>query len=372
MRLKQLLLLLIVSLILFGCNKSENVVEADTTYRSYYLGYTPFPYSISSDALVYAYQKIAEETDIVLHHFDGGIPWNEALMDTDFHPNITADWQYRLFNTPPKNKIFLAVTPISFLRDGLAHYRSESEDMPLPAPWDTISFNHLDVKLAFYNYCKRIINFFNPDYFAMGIEVNLLMANNKPLWDKYLDLQKTVYLELKQDYPQLPIFVTQTGMDLIGGYTGANFTDQVTAFNQAINYSDYLALSAHTFLTTLNTDSIPDAIFDKMFSLSNKPLVISETSYPAESFSVYGGSITFNGTQEKQYEFFNKLFDKAEEYNCKFIINFVIRDYDLLWLQVGSPDDLAKLWKDTGIYDGDGNARLVRSLWLDKLKTKHK
>jgi len=85
-------------------------------------------------------------------------------------------------------------------------------------------------------------------------------------------------------------------------------------------------------------------------------------------FSVYGGTITINGSQEKQKLFFSKLFDKAQKYNCRFIINFVIRDYDQLWQEIGSPDDVYKLWKDTGIYDGDGNARIIKNLWLEKLK----
>ena len=225
-----------------------------------------------------------------------------------------------------------------------------------------------DSKAAFYNFCERIIDYFDPHYFAMGIEVNLLMANNKDLWDEYFDLHKTVYLKLKHDYPQLPIFVTQTGMDLIGGFTNPNHADQVTAFNQIMNYSDYLALSSHVFLTSLLADSIPDHIFDEMFTLSSKPLFFFETSFSGKNFSVYGVTITINGSQEKQKLFFSKLFDKAQKYNCRFIINFVIRDYDQLWQEIGSPDDVYKLWKDTGIYDGDGNARIIKNLWLEKLK----
>lgn len=360
--------ILLTFLLLVSCSKKDEILNPELETRSYLLGYTPFPYAISNEAVAFSYEKITQESDIVSQHFDDGIPWNEALKDTDFHPNIMADWQFRKTNTPINHKIFLTVTPVNFLRTGLSSYRNAESNLPLPEPWDTIKFNHADVKTAFYNFCKRIIDYFDPHYFAMGIEVNLLMANNKDLWDEYFDLHKTVYLKLKHDYPQLPIFVTQTGMDLIGGFTNPNHADQVTAFNQIMNYSDYLALSSHVFLTSLLADSIPDHIFDEMFTLSSKPLCISETSYPAESFSVYGGTITINGSQEKQKLFFSKLFDKAQKYNCRFIINFVIRDYDQLWQEIGSPDDVYKLWKDTGIYDGDGNARIIKNLWLEKLK----
>jgi hypothetical protein len=146
---------------------------------AFYVGFTPFPYDIDSNTTVldYVYGRIAVDANIILHHFDDGLQWDNALSGAAFHPNIAGDWQYRKDHTPVGNRVFLAVTPLNFLRTGLAAYRSDAANQPLPAPWDTYALNHPSVKTAYLNYCRRIIDFFRPDYFAVAIEVNLLMAN---------------------------------------------------------------------------------------------------------------------------------------------------------------------------------------------------
>ena len=101
--------------------------------------------------------------------------------------------------------------------------------------------------------------------------------------------------------------------------------------------------------------------------MSSKPICITETGYPAEALSIYGGSTVINGTKEKQNTYFQKLFAAADNYNVKFIINFVLRDYDKLWEAVGKPDDLSKAWRDTGLYDQDGNVRPAYETWKNKL-----
>lgn len=83
--------------------------------------------------------------------------------------------------------------------------------------------------------------------------------------------------------------------------------------------------------------------------------------------AVFGGSIRINGSVAKQEDFFRKLFHAADYHDVRFIINFVIRDYDALWKQIGSPDGIAKIWRDTGFYDQNGSPRPVLNTWRQKL-----
>lgn len=351
-----------------NCSKEENPVnDHEPPERNFFMGFTPFPYDISQEAVEYVYGKIAADADIISHHFDDGIPWSEALNGSDFHQNIISDWQYRLANTPASNKLLLSVTPISFTRDSLARYKGETGSMPLTPPWDTISFNHPDVKEAYFNYCTRIMDFFKPDYFAIGIEVNLLMKLKPALWNKYLDLHKYVYQKIKTLDPVFPVLVSFTGMDLVESYTDANHADMIKALNDILPYTDFYGLSVYPFLSNFTCDSIPADMFDKILSLSTKPVCITETGYPAEYFTVYGGSVIFNGSPEKQNTYLTLLLNEAQESNLQFVINFVLRDYDALWAAIGSPDDVNKLWRDTGLYDQDGNPRQAHQTWMNWL-----
>ena len=368
------LFILILLLLINSCKENSITTPETGKIRNYYLGFTPFPYDVTPEAVEFSYKIIKSESDIVAHHFDDGIPWQEALDDKEFHQNLMADWEYRKSHTPVGHKIYLAITPINITRNGLAPYKAEKGNIPLPPPWNTYKFNNPKIKTAYFNYAKRIINFFNPDFLTIGIEVNLLADSDTSLvkWNAYLELHKFVYSELKKLFPALPIMVSFVGMDLIEGYRNVNHDVQIKAFNDMIDYTDYFGLSMHTFLSKFLADTINAAIFKNIFSLSSKPIAICETSYPAQKFSIFNNSLIFNGSANKQKKYFELLLSSAEKYNVKFIINFVIRDYDALWKAIGSPDDINKVWRDTGFYDESGNPRIVKELWLDKLKIKMK
>ncbi len=369
-RIKFLLVLILVTLLVESCTKEENPIvdPPPQATRSFYMGFTPFPYAISSEAVDYVYDKLETDADLISHHFDDGIPWPEALSGGDFHINIMNDWQYRLSRTPPSHKILLSVTPIRFLRDGLAPYKAEEGEMPLPPPWDTISFSHPDVKQAYFNYCTRIMNYFNPDFFVIGIEVNLLMIQAPDLWDEYLDLHRHVYQQLKTLDPDFPIFVSFTGMDLVDGYTNANHSQQMQVLSDIINFTDYCGVSLYPYLTSFLCDTIHLDMFDKIFSQLTKPIAICETGYAADSIAAFGGTIVLNGSPVKQNQYITLMLNKAEEFESKFVVNFVLRDYDALWQAIGSPDDIYKVWKDTGVYDENGDARLAFQNWNFWLK----
>lgn len=352
-----------------SCSIKDNPLSPPTGKRTFYLGFTPFPYDITTDAVNYTYDKIKTDGDIINHHFDDGIPWDDALLDQPFNQSIQDEWQTRKSKTPSTHKVIVSVTPLNPARSGLALYKNSNGNQPLPGPWSFYNFNHPNVRAAYLNYCKRIINFFNPDFFVVGIEVNLLAGadNTMNSWKAYLELHKYVYLELKKNFPNLPIMVSMTAMDLLSGYTSVANSLQLQVLNDITPYTDYFAVSLYPFLSKLLTDSLPDNLFDTIFSLSNKPICITETGYPAQTFSINNGSVVFNGTPQKQKDYFDKLFSAANNYKVVFIINFVVRDYDKLWQAIGSPDDINKVWRDTGIYDETGKVRTVYESWKNML-----
>ena len=163
--------------------------------RIFAMGFTPFPYDV--DPLTIGavvddiYARLAGDADLVAHHFDNGVPWNAALADSyPYAGHIMDDWALRKSRSPAGHKLYVSVTPINLARDGLALLRDSADDMPLVSPFDTHAgngdFDHADVRTAYLNYCKRVIAYFDPDYFAIGIEVNLLRKNtDSATWVKY-------------------------------------------------------------------------------------------------------------------------------------------------------------------------------------------
>jgi hypothetical protein len=356
-------ILIVVLLSFISCDK-----ESHEPTRTFYMGFTPFPYAVSLEALDFTYNKIEEAGDIINHHFDNGVPWVEAFGGQEFHENVMNDWNYRKQNIPPGHKVYVSVSALSIERTGLARYRGETDDMPLPAPWNTYRFNDEEVKLAYLSYCKRIIAFFNPDYFNMCIEANLLYFENPELWSDFLNFHQFVYSELKKEFPALPVFSSVTGTHMLSGfYPGNDHIQQRLAVLQIIDNSDLYALSLYPYLSGYLGNPFPETTLDELLSLSGKPVAIAETGYPAQSFVINtsGTEVSIASDIEKQNRYITTLLQACEKRKAVFVINFTVRDYDELWASLGGKNDLTIAWRDIGLYDETGAERPALITWKD-------
>lgn len=348
-----------------------------------YLGMTPLPPSYSIADLNDVYSKLSTNTNLIAHHFDDGIPWNEALTDTYPYDNhIMNDWSTRKTKTPAGHKVYVAVTPISFSRDGLAPYRKNADNMAWVSPFDTHgankAFDHIDVKTAYLNYCRRVINYFNPDFFAFGIEVNLVRKASSATFNKYLQLHQYVYTQLKAEFPNLPIFASVVGSILMYGYEdptsefssapdpkAAYQSSQQTALTQILQYSDYYAISFYPYATAYYNSPFPADMLSTLFSYSSKPLAIAETGVLAAD--VVLSFVTLPGTPTRQRDYFADLISQVKARQGKFIVNFVPIDYDQLCSDMGGCSDIMKLWLKCGFWDENKVERPVLSIWRANL-----
>lgn len=328
--------------------------------RPFHLGFTPFPYDISFEAVDFTYAAIAEDADLIVHHFDNGVPWPEALSGDPWPAGLQVEWDDRRARTDPDLAIMLSVTPIAFWRNGLALYRGDEGDQPLPPAWEGRAFDDPDVMTAYANYVLRGVDFFDPDYLVIGVEVNMLLTARPDLWIGYLALQRATYEAVKAQHPDLPVFVSVLGVAYIDGISDHDAAAQREALPDILKSSDYFALSLYPYMTAYLTTPLPDALFEGLFAQSDKPLAITETGYPAQVFSV--GELTFEGTPEKQANYIGWLLTEAQARDAELVVNFVLRDYDALWEKIGG-GDLAAAWRDTGLYDEDGNVRPALDLW---------
>jgi hypothetical protein len=270
------------------------------------------------------YARLAHQTEIVNHHLDAGVPWQESLDGTAYDPNVLADWNFRKSLVMAGQKIYVSVTPLNASRNGLASYRAAEENMALPPPWNSYSFSSRQVKEAYLNYCRRVIEFFHPDYFAMSAEANLFHLFRPQEWTSYLALHQFVYTELKRLYPDLPVFSSLSGAPMLNGFIKDNdHVQQRLAAMQVLAFSDYFALSLYP-PETLPVKPYPENAFDELFSLSGKPLVVAQTGYGAETFSMSLGKnfSSLQGDQASQQKFFDGLLHACEKWKAEFVICF--------------------------------------------------
>jgi hypothetical protein len=365
---KQVCFLLLMVLMLGAGFASSPAASQSPDERAFYMGFTPFPYDVDDAALSYTAERLQADGDLIAHHLDEGIPWPEALAGDPLPAPLMAEWEYRRAISA-EHQVYLAITPIDISRTWLAPYHGPEGVVPLPAPWDGYTFDHPDVQAAYLNYARRAIDFFQPDYLAIGIEVNGLLTNTPDAWPAYLALHQHVYTQLKADYPGLPVMASLVGTALLEGYTEeADHAAQQQARQDILPYTDIFALSLYPYMSVYTTDIIPDDLFARLHELSDKPIAIAETGYPADTFSLTlpDGVFTFASDAQKQADYMRRLLESAQVYEFRFVVNFVLRDYDAVWEALGRDETLV-IWRDTGIYDEDGELRPAGDLWLEWL-----
>jgi hypothetical protein len=269
--------------------------------------------------------------------------------------------------------VYLAITPIAFLRDRLAPTLTAAGPV-FQAPWDARDFDHPDVITAYTHHCHIMIDAFQPDYVAFGVEVNLFAFHAADtLYQSYVNLAGAVYADLKASYPSLPVFQTIQA--------DAFYVDesaQRAAIAQILPSTDYVAMSTYPFADAARypdqaraePEILPATFFSVIRNLdASKPFAIAETGWPAEDINAPYPIEVFSGTLYQQ-QYVTRLLDEADRLDARFVSVLISRDYDAFWQSTLKNDPNApilRLWKDIGIYDGAGNARPARTVWRSRL-----
>ena len=358
-----------------GCSQENLVNGGAPPTRSYALGLGYFPYDGTSAGVLAALDVIGRDADMLVAHFDGGIPWDAALAnDFNAYPqNLRDEVTGIAAARPPGHKLYLAVTPIAFLRDRLAPTLTASGPV-FQAPWDTREFDHPDVVAAFRHHCHIMIDAFQPDYVAFGVEVNLFgLLVTDSLYTSYRVLADSVYTDLKASYPSLPVFQT-----LQADAYYADVPAQRALIQAILPTTDYIAASAYPYANAVRYPNkskadpslLPATFFSEIRDLAPaKPFAIAETGWPAQDIGPPYPIQVFSGTlYQDQYTQF--ILNEADRLDARFVNLLITRDYDAFWESTLKDDPNAatlRLWKDIGLYDGAGNPRPARNTWRTRL-----
>src|SRR5437899_2552415 len=86
-----LLPLMFLILFLPCCSKKQEALSP----RTFYMGVTPWPSDFTTVGQDQAYAFIQDHCDLVSHHFDEGIPYQEAFNHEPFPLNLVNDLNLR-------------------------------------------------------------------------------------------------------------------------------------------------------------------------------------------------------------------------------------------------------------------------------------
>ncbi len=356
-------------ILLFATCSKEDSPQSDPPFpenRSFYMGFTAFPYDLTPEAIADTYQNVGRDGDIYLNHLDHGVPWDEALNELPFPDEINNTLLEANEARGHGQKLFLTATPTNQSRDALADYwNNHGTHQPLPANWKGKKFNDPMVISAYLKYCHRIIDISNPDYFAFGIEINGSFREGTDEFEEFLDLAAIVYDSLKISYPQIPIMMTFQNQSF-----NNSKIELLKTTKKLAEFSDFIAMSTYPFWWyDFPTRAANPALFSDNWLTDfrnvdvSKPFAISETGFIAEDLDLPAYGVNIKGQPEWQEEYLQKLFIHANDLDAKFLCWFVYRDYDKLY--DAYPSDIFKIWRDNGLLDGKGIKRPAYESWIN-------
>lgn len=207
-------------------------------------------------------------------------------------------------------------------------------------------------------------------YLGVGNEVNAFYQKYPSSQiENYLEAYKIIYRELKLTHPQIMIFPTYNYETLIGeGYLANTPGARLDMFLELEPTMDAVALTVYPFFDYASPKEIPDDYFSPVLELSKKPLIITETGWPAKSeFSESNKALEeqgFAGSEQEQVLYLQKLVSLANGANVKVLNWAFFNDYAVI--NQPNPDMPEQaLFDSIGLNWNDGKDKEVLIAWRD-------
>ena len=348
-----------------GSNSGEPPNPPPPVTRAFDMGFTSWPYDATVAAVNFVYTETSARGDFIAHHLDGGIPWQAALDGAAYDPAVEDEIQGRLDNTPANQRLYLAISPFNTGRDGLAGNWGAGTNEPLPAPWDTRDFDSPEVIAAYTRFARDMITRFEPTYFNLGIEASELLVNDPDRFDRYVTFAAEVATALRTDFPDLRLMVS-VGLKSPGSASAQTIEANI---GPLIDLVDVVGISVYPYVFFDHADkgdpaTLPANWFSQVRNIaSGKPIAVAETAWIAERLEIPLFGVDVMADAQDQADYMTELFAEAEALDAEFIVWWALVDFDALWSGALGQDPVARIWRDTGLFDESLNARPALDAW---------
>jgi hypothetical protein len=297
--------------------------------RSFRLGFTPDDLLSTPEVSKTVYETLSKHADLVAFHIGLGVPWEEALNEQPFPPAVElhlAKLSRLKGRLRGDQAVYLALTPLKLSRNDIAIYWGG--DAAGAEKWKSRALDDPETILAYTRFCRRLIRTFEPDYFAYGIEVNMLAEANPRRFKQFRVLAKQVYETLKAENPNLPIFLTFQ-IDLYHKHRAR----QRPIITELLPYSDFIAVSTYPYMEGYSPQTLPEDWFADVAAIDpRKPLAIAETGFIAEgSYRNWLSGKTVEGSEGAQAAYVRLLLRCANRQQARFVVWFFPQDLDEFW-----------------------------------------
>ncbi len=217
-------------------------------------------------------------------------------------------------------------------------------------------FLRADVQEALVAYAIYVATNYEPEYLAVGVEINMLRARSPGQFRAFMEAYTRVYDAVKSIRPATKVFPTFQLEDLLGRLTQEHAPEweAVEAFGERI---DALAVSTYPYLSSSVrlVREIPEDYYSQLRARFGGEILISEAGYASATTEGH----TWVGTEQEQERFLQRLLEDAETNGFAAVV----------WVAERDPTERrrgsAAVLNDVGLRLSDGTDKLAWALWRE-------
>ena len=345
-----------------SANPADDVDPDALDTRSFSLGFTPWPYAATLEAVADTQAKVAAHGDLWGTWLDNGIPWAEALAASGYTRAVDTELADKAAAVPAGKVHLVSIGLLDSSRTRLA---TDWDGAPRTGRFSELAFDHPDVQAAATSWALHVTETLSPDYLNIALEASDVAAVDPAAWPALQDTICTVYDTVKTHHPDLPTFFS-VALKHPDGEEMDHLRDTIPA---AAACTDLAGVSTYGYAFYGHDDAgDPTRLPPQWLSavddlLPGKPLAIAETAWPAEDLVIPEYGIHTPATAADQAAYVDRLLSELHERDALFAVWFAVVDYDTLWEDTLGEAPLAAIWRDTGLYDESGAARPALDRW---------
>ncbi|MFN0146071.1 MAG: hypothetical protein ACKVT1_06140 [Dehalococcoidia bacterium] len=315
--------------------------------RAVRLGFGVLPAELTTEAYRQAFATAAQYADVV--RIQRPPPWEDFLPGGHISTQTedTTRLETSLLAQYRDLKRFYAIDPTD-----AAVRRTRPANLPASIDPNE-GFNSPALREAFLKYTAYIAKSYQPDYLALGVEINMLADRRPDQFEAFVTLYHEAYRVAKDASPKTKVFPTFQLEDLEGRLDAVHppHWDVLENFRGVI---DVLAVSTYPYLADLGAaGGLPPDYYTQLKTRFTGEIMVAETAYP--SAQVEGRGVI--GSEEDQRGYLTSLLRDAEASGIGTVI--WVAPLDPAFATTGN----ATVFRDVGLRKSDGSNKLAWSVW---------
>lgn len=217
-------------------------------------------------------------------------------------------------------------------------------------------------------YKKSAVEFagkYKPNYFAMGIEINMLFESSPSDFKEFAVFYNETYSAIKEVSPTTKVFTIfqlERMKGLKGGLFGdadnknaPNFPNETYWFLLDQFRSDIAAFTSYPSLIFKNPSEIPSDYYSEISKHTSKPIAFTEIGWHSGSIGLE--QTGWESSQEEQAQFAARFFELADGLDTEFVIWPFMYDKD------ANNAGVNVLFNSMGLHDKEGKEKKAWNVW---------